>query len=104
VLSAATVRWGKELCHALAMNWLHPLGRAERIVLVVALGVALEALGSFLGGVGAAAGWVAYAPLSQATQIGPGGLHRWVRLFIWLVLTTVWAITSIAILRAPTSE
>jgi len=79
-------------------------GRAERIVLVVALGVALEALGSFLGGMGTATGWVAYAPLSQATLIGPGGPHPWVRFFIWLVLTTVWAIASIVILRAPTSD
>ena len=85
------------------MNRLRRLGRAERIVLVVALGVALEAFGSFLGGVGSAAGWVAYAPLSQATLIA-GGLHPWVRLFIWLVLTIVWAVASIAILRAPRSE
>lgn len=104
MLSAATVRWGRELCHALAMNRLRRLGRAERIVLVVALGVALEAFGSFLSGVGSAAGWVAYVPLSQATLIGPGGFHPWVRLFIWLVLTIVWAVASIAILRAPTSE
>jgi len=88
----------------LAVNWLRRLGRAERIVLVVALGVALEAFGSFLGSVGSAAGWVAYAPLSQATLIGPGGLHPWVRLFIWLILTTVWAVASIVILRAPASE
>ncbi len=104
MLAAATVRRGSELCHALAVNWLHRLGRAERIVLVVALGVALEALGSFLGGVGTATGWVAYAPLSQATLVGPGGPHPWVRLFIWLVMTTVWAVASIVILRAPTSE
>jgi hypothetical protein len=54
--------------------------------------------------VGSAAGWVAYTRLSQATLICQGGLHPWVRLFIWLVLTIVWAVASIAVLRAPTSE
>ena len=57
---------------------------------------------------GVAAGWVAYAPLSNtgntANYPGPG-LHPWVRLIIWLALIAVWVVASVALLRSrPESE
>ena len=85
------------------MNRLRRLDRAERIVLVVALGVVLGALGSFL--VAQASqfpiSWTGYAPL---TLVEPGGLHPWVEFLLWIVLAIVWAVCSIAMLRLPSSE
>jgi heme/copper-type cytochrome/quinol oxidase subunit 1 len=82
----------------------HALNRAQRIVIVVGLGVALLALGEWLTALGSNLpyGWVAYAPLSG--QFGPDGLHPWVRLIIWLVLITVWVLLSLRLLGTETSD
>jgi hypothetical protein len=29
-----------------------------------------------------------------------GGLHPWVRMMVWLVLTAVWVLASVALLRS----
>jgi heme/copper-type cytochrome/quinol oxidase subunit 1 len=80
------------------------MNRAQRIVMVVGLGVALYFAGGWITtrGTGAQFGWVAYAPLSS-TYNAPdlhGGLHPWVRLVIWLVLIGVWVIASLLLLRS----
>ena len=75
---------------------------------MVGLGVALYFFGGWITtrGTGAQFGWVAYAPLSNTTDVplGPGGLHPWVRLIVWLVLILVWVGTSVILLRSPTSR
>jgi hypothetical protein len=85
------------------MHWLRRLGRAERVVLVVALGVVLGALGSFVGAQASQfpMSQTAYAPL---TLFEPEGLHPWVELLLWVALAIAWAACSIAILRIPGSE
>jgi hypothetical protein len=82
------------------------LSQPQRIVVVVALGVACGAAGAYLVNLGSAGsyGWYAYAPLTSQTIYPPNaGLHGWVRLIIWLVLAVVWALASIRVLR-PSSE
>jgi heme/copper-type cytochrome/quinol oxidase subunit 1 len=79
-----------------------PLNRSQRLVIVVGLSAALYALGQWLMSIGSNLnyGWVAYAPLSK--EFAPDGLHPWVRLVIWLVLITIWALVSVALLRSYT--
>jgi hypothetical protein len=75
------------------------LNRAQRVVLVVALGVALAVIGRFIEGgfaVGAV-GWVGYTPLSRGFVFPRG--RSWGDLLLWLVLTATWAAASIVILR-----
>ena len=63
------------------------LSQPQKIVVVLALGMAFGAAGTYLVGLGntSAFGWYAYAPLSQATYPA-AGLHGWARLLIWLAL------------------
>jgi heme/copper-type cytochrome/quinol oxidase subunit 1 len=82
------------------MRFIDRLGRAQRVVIVIALGLALRTVGSFLTSIGRrAVGWYAYSPLT--TRLLPGGfaLARPVRLLIWLVLIAIWAAVSIPVLR-----
>ncbi len=80
------------------------LSQPQKIVVVVALGAALGAAGTYLVGLGntAAFGWYAYAPLSQAAYPATG-LHGWARLLIWLALICLWALLSVRVLR-PSPE
>jgi hypothetical protein len=76
------------------------LSQPQKIVVVIALGVACVAAGIYVVSRGSTVtGWYAYAPLSQ-TAYPPhaplaGGLH----LIIWLALTALWALVSIWVLR-----
>ena len=83
------------------------LTQPQRILVIIALALALAAVGEYLMTRGTAArfGWYAYAPLSQpAFSSGPGaGESSWLHLLIWLVLIAVWAAISVRILR-PSPE
>jgi heme/copper-type cytochrome/quinol oxidase subunit 1 len=87
------------------MRFLDRLSLAQRIVAVVAFGLACLAVGVYLAHLdtGATAfGWYAYAPLSsvRSTPNYPNpGLAGWVRLIIWLALIAVWALVSVLVLR-----
>lgn len=87
------------------MRWIDGLAKAQRVVLVVALGVAFIAVGSYidsLGQPGFAFGWTGYAPLAlRASGIG---LPTWLRLVVWLVVTGAWAIVSIRLLGPPSAH
>jgi hypothetical protein len=78
--------------------------RAQRVVMVVGLGVGLYALGGWITtrGTLGASGWVAYAPLTNTLNSPDGisGLHPWVRLLIWLLLILVWVVASAFLLRS----
>jgi heme/copper-type cytochrome/quinol oxidase subunit 1 len=77
------------------------LNLAQRIVVVIGLGIGLDVFGQWLVSRGSGAtGWVAYAPLSRAVYLPVGGLHPWVRMMVWLVLTAVWVLASVALLRS----
>jgi heme/copper-type cytochrome/quinol oxidase subunit 1 len=87
------------------VRFLDRLSLAQRIVAVIAFGLACLAVGLYVAHLGtgtAAFGWYAYAPLSRTANYPLGaqaGLAGWVRLIIWLALTAVWALVSILVLR-----
>jgi heme/copper-type cytochrome/quinol oxidase subunit 1 len=67
--------------------------------MVIGLGIGIFFFGQWATTRGEASGWVAYAPLSNSSTVGVGGLDPWVRLVIWLALTLAWTLTSIALLH-----
>jgi hypothetical protein len=78
------------------------LGLAQRIILVVALALALGVLGRYLITLGHPSefGWFSYAPLNSTSVIPrPPDLRAWARLLIWLGLIAVWALGSLLLLR-----
>jgi len=77
------------------------LSQPQKIVVVIALGAALAAIGIYLAnlGNGALYGWYAYAPLVQSGRLPGTGLPGWARLIIWLALISLWALASLQVLR-----
>jgi hypothetical protein len=61
------------------------LNRAQRVVVVIALGVVLDLLGGWITSLGSYTGWVSYAPLAVTTNLlyAGNGLQPWERLAIW---------------------
>jgi hypothetical protein len=88
------------------MRWIDMLNKSQRVVVVIAFGLALETLGSYVVelGSGLASGWYAYSPLSSSALFAPTGLHGWLRLIIWLVLIGAWALGSIRVLRPSSGD
>ena len=84
--------------------WLRKLGGGERVVVVVALGVALGIAGEYIVGSLNTVGWVAYAPLSAVTVARASGVPTWADYLIWLGITGLWAALSIGVLRAAPSR
>jgi hypothetical protein len=82
------------------MRLIDGLSNAQRFVVVVALGFALGAVGSFLVSLGGGTGssWLGYSPLG-VSLLPESGLPEWLRLIIWLGLIGLWALTSIRVLR-----
>lgn len=79
------------------MRWIDRLATAQRVVVVIALGLALGTLAGYLTSLGTRTGWYAYAPLSgQAPGIGEPG---WLRAIIWLAAISLWTLTSLRVLR-----
>jgi hypothetical protein len=87
------------------MRFTDRLGQAQKIVIVIALGTAFGAVGSYLVNLGnaARAGWYAYSPLTQQVYPPRTGLAGWLRLIIWLALIGLWTLASVRVLR-PTPE
>jgi hypothetical protein len=83
------------------MHLIDGLSKAQRVVVVVALGVALAAVGSYLVSLkdGVVSGWTSYSPLTARLWPPSTGLHGWVRLIIWLALIGLWALASVRVLR-----
>jgi hypothetical protein len=87
------------------MRWIDRLSRAQRVVVVIAFGLALWAVGTYFlsyGISGYAFSGTGIGPLTpQFYGAGalPPWLHPWVRLVFWLVLIGVWALGSIRVLR-----
>ena len=87
------------------MRWIDRLGRAQRVVVVIALGLALGILASYLTSLGTRTGWYAYAPLSgQSFQPQSIGEPDWLRLIIWLAAISFWALISLRVLRKSTGQ
>jgi hypothetical protein len=88
--------------HPSGMRFIERLAKAQRVVVVIGLGLALGAVGNYLVSLGSGLhrGWTGYAPLQG--QAVPGiGMAPWLRLIIWLALIALWALTSIRLLRPP---
>jgi hypothetical protein len=82
------------------MHSIDRLGTGQRVVLVVALGIGLGLLASYLASLGTVTGWYAYAPRSGQVSLPPGrGEPGWLRPLIWLAATGLWATASVRILR-----
>jgi hypothetical protein len=54
------------------MRWIDKLGMAQRVVVVIALGVALGAMASYLTSLGMRFGRYAYSPLTGQQYQRPG--------------------------------
>jgi len=79
------------------MGWIDRLNLAQRVVVVVTLGLALGVMADYLTGLGVRTGWYAYAPLSGQVSAGLGE-PGWLRLVIWLAAIGLWALTSLRLL------
>jgi len=88
------------------MHRIDGLSKAQRVVVVIALGLGFSAVGSYLValGSGAAFGWYAYSPLTTGFYPLGSGLHAWLRVIIWLVLIGAWALASIRVLRPAADD
>jgi hypothetical protein len=84
------------------MRFIDGLSKAQRVVVVIGLGLALGAVGSYLISLGSGLprGWTGYAPL-QVLLVPGTGMAPWLRLIIWLALIALWALASITLLRPP---
>ena len=83
------------------MRLTDQLSLPQRIVIVIALGTACGAAGSYLSSLGntTAFGWYAYAPLSPSVYAPHTRLAGWLLLIIWLALIALWALVSVWLLR-----
>ena len=80
------------------MRWIDRLNMAQRVVVVITLGLALGIVASYLTGLGVRNGWYVYAPLSGSLQAPGNGEPGWLRLIIWLAAISLWALTSLRVL------
>jgi len=79
---------------------------AQRVIVVVGLGLALYAVANWVASIGShpLTGWTAFAPLGQTVAMPyEGGFHPWVRLVIFLVFLLVWVGCSLAVLNGSSA-
>lgn len=90
------------------MRWTDRLRLPQKIVLIIALGLAFAAIADALPTLAtttARSGWYAYAPAYQSSLTLHAPLvSGWLELVIWLVLTALWAAVSIRILRSAPEQ
>ena len=87
------------------MHLIDRLSKAQRVVVVAALGFALAAVGRYLVSLGGGLrfGHCWYSPLTSSTVALGTGLPAWLRPIIWLALISLWALASVRVLR-PSPE
>jgi hypothetical protein len=87
--------------HALGVKLLARLNMAQRVIIVIAFGVALALFGYWVALHDVYAfGWVSYTPMP--TRIAkPRGLTFGEIILVWLGLTIAWAVVSIIVLHRP---
>jgi heme/copper-type cytochrome/quinol oxidase subunit 1 len=85
------------------MRLINRLSTAQRVVVVVAIGLALAVVGRYLVSLGGGPrfGWYAYSPLTAQVWAPGTGLPAWLRLIIWLGVIGLWALVSVPLLRPP---
>jgi hypothetical protein len=88
---------------ALGVKFLARLNMAQRVIIVIALGVSLMLLGYWIAFSHTVAfGWVAYAPLTRTTH--SDGLTLGWDVLIWIGLTIFWAVVSGIVFHRPKAE
>ena len=99
------VRIGVECVKIRLMRWIDGLSRSQRVVVVIALGLALGTLGSYLVSLGSRfpLDWAAPIFTARGGFAPSGGVPAWLRLIIWLVLIGLWVLASVRVLR-PSSD
>ena len=80
------------------MRWIDRLSMAQRVVVVITLGLTLGIVAGYLTGLGVRNGWYAYAPSSGQLQVPGIGEPGWLRLIIWLAAVSLWSLTSLRVL------
>jgi len=75
------------------------LNRAQRVVVVVALGFALYILGAWMTSLGSHLPYGSATYTSFSTSNFVGGFYPWIRFAIWMLLVAVWVSVSIPLLR-----
>jgi hypothetical protein len=78
------------------------LNKAQKIVIVIATGIALAAVGVYLANRGSVSPGPGHYAVQYPSRFMPRPRPpRWLRMIIWLVLDAIWALTSIVVLRSP---
>ena len=80
------------------MRWIDRLSMAQRVAVVITLGLTLGIVAGYLTGLGVRNGWYAYAPSSGQLQAPGIGEPGWLRLIIWLAAVSLWPLTSLRVL------
>ena len=88
------------------MSRLDDFNRAQRIVLVIALGLALAFIGFYIDGRGGArtGGWFGYAPQTSVLMADRQSFSPLLSTIVWLGLVGGWALASLRILASRTSD
>jgi hypothetical protein len=90
--------------HALDVKLLARLNMAQRVIIVIAFGVALALFGYWVALHDVYAfGWVSYSPMP--TRVAkPRGLTFGEIILVWLGLTIAWAVASTIVFHRPKPE
>jgi hypothetical protein len=88
------------------MHLIDGLSKAQRVVVVIALGLALAAVGSYLVSLGTGVRLASSSQFFALSDRPPdAGFPAWVRLIVWLALIGLWPLASVRVLRpAPSSD
>ena len=87
------------------MRWNDRLTLAQRIVVIIALGLALAIVAGYLTSLETEVGWYAYSPLArQAMSLSAMGEPGWLRMIIWLAAVCLWGAASAMLLRQPSEH
>jgi hypothetical protein len=88
------------------MARLDDFNRAQTIVLVIALGVALALIGFWFDGRDAVrtGGWFGYAPQTAVMTADRQRFSPLLSTIVWLGLVGVWTVASLRILSSRTSD
>jgi hypothetical protein len=81
------------------MHLIDRLSKAQRVAVVVALGLALAGVGSYLVSLDTSVRTGYYIRTNAVAPPLGTDLPAWVRLIIWLALIGLWALASVRVLR-----
>jgi hypothetical protein len=86
------------------MVFVRRLGFAQRVIILIGLGLAMAALGGYIGTLGSQGGnfgWFGYAPLTNSVFQPGADLSTWEQLLVWLALIALWTLAGLWLLAQP---